>query len=189
MPLGTVLIGVDTAQVSAFSEKIAGLSAEKLAAVGRNAVNSQIDIAQTQAKQAMSGIQLNGEYIASQFRVSKAQGGAAYASLTSAADAVSLLKYPNRQLKRTGAGKKLPNAGVAIIVADGGILDHGFYMTAKSGPGIFTRGKDGSIRKRYGPSVYQLFNKFLVTSETDIEKDLLANYTARLDSAVSETFK
>ena len=69
-------------------------------------------------------------------------------------------------------------------------FDYGFTQTLLNGngTGLFLRGKDGSVRHAYGPSVYQTFRKHITTNADKIADRLAGELTARLDDTLNKVF-
>lgn len=62
-----------------------------------------------------------------------------------------------------------------------------FTMPLKNGngEGVFRR-ENGAVKHLYGPSVYQVFRRYITTNETAIGDDLRDEYVRRLDLKIQE---
>lgn len=89
--------------------------------------------------------------------------------------------------------------GVMVQVKRGGgdqHIERGFMLPLKAGKeaggngfGVFARSKDGTIKHRYGPSVYQTFRRYINENETAIADSLRDEFTGKVESKLREVFK
>lgn len=108
--------------------------------------------------------------------------------------------------RRTGdqfANRNIPanmkSRGIAAQVKRSGpegVIDRGFVMPLKRGReaggngfGVFARSKDGTIKHRYGPSVYQTFRRYIQDDEPNISASLQDEFTSRLDEKLKDLMR
>lgn len=84
-------------------------------------------------------------------------------------------------------------AGVSVDVNRKGdkTIRTAFTMPLKNGNGIgvFKSQTGGRLKPLYGPSVYQVFRRYITTNETAIGDDLRDEYVRRLDLKIQEILR
>lgn len=160
---------------------------ERIAAVSISTVN--LVAASTIAKTVISSseqVNVPKDYVQSHFTQVDATLSEPFAIITASDSPRSLVKYTPVQLSKPassyakggGVGKVRPGYradGVSVNVKSGaahGVLQHGFFMVTNSGLGIYTRSANGQIKKRFGPSVDQIFKANLESTKSDVENEL-----------------
>lgn len=196
---------LDATQVLKLGERLAQLSGEEIGKASVTALNEVIDRTYELARDKMiAGINLDDQYLRRRMTVAPATPGKPVASITAsgARNAVTVLgRYdakpvivannkgrPGKGNKRLGIPPGQKQAGVTVEVTRGapsdGFVPRGFLLPLNrgteaggNGMGVFARTKDGKLRHRYGPSVYQLFAyqvERIVNDVTDDMEDTLA---------------
>lgn len=196
---------IDATQVQKLGERLAQASGEEIGQASVTALNDVLDRTYDLARDKMiAGINLEDQYLRRRMSVSHATPAKPVASITAsgARNAVTVLgRYDAKPVivtnnkGRPGKGNKrlaIPSGqkqgGVTVEVTRGNVSDgfvpRGFLLTLNrgteaggNGMGVFARTKDGKLRHRYGPSVYQLFAyqvEHILNDVTDDLEDTLA---------------
>jgi len=174
-------IEVNISAIESLAGRLAGLSAEGIGTTVMRVVNNVIDDTYDMSRQRMNaGINLEDAYLRQRMTVAHAT------SPSNTQATITVDGTPNRMTRlarydpvqimvpsKKGGEKR---GGVSVEVTRGSRKDMqwGFFKTLKSGNGLglFTRDKDGNVKHRYGPSVYQLFNHYLLVNQGEIEMNL-----------------
>ena len=196
---------IDATQVQKLGERLAQASGEEIGQASVTALNDVLDRTYDLARDKMiAGINLDDQYLRRRMSVSPATPAKPVASITAsgARNAVTVLgRYDAKPVivtnnkGRPGKGNKrlaIPSGqkqgGVTVEVTRGNVSDgfvpRGFLLPLNrgteaggNGMGVFARAKDGKLRHRYGPSVYQLFAyqvEHILNDVTDDLEDTLA---------------
>lgn len=196
---------IDATQVQKLGERLAQASGEEIGQASVTALNDVLDRTYDLARDKMiAGINLEDQYLRRRMSVSHATPAKPVASITAsgARNAVTVLgRYDAKPVivtnnkGRPGKGNKrlaIPSGqkqgGVTVEVTRGNVSDgfvpRGFLLPLNrgteaggNGMGVFARTKDGKLRHRYGPSVYQLFAyqvEHILNDVTDDLEDTLA---------------
>lgn len=196
---------IDATQVQKLGERLAQASGEEIGQASVTALNDVLDRTYDLARDKMiAGINLDDQYLRRRMSVSHATPAKPVASITAsgARNAVTVLgRYDAKPVivtnnkGRPGKGNKrlaIPSGqkqgGVTVEVTkgnvSGGFVPRGFLLPLNrgteaggNGMGVFARTKDGKLRHRYGPSVYQLFAyqvEHILNDVTDDLEDTLA---------------
>ena len=196
---------IDATQVQKLGERLAQASGEEIGQASVTALNDVLDRTYDLARDRMiAGINLDDQYLRRRMSVSRATPAKPVASITAsgARNAVTVLgRYDAKPVivtnnkGRPGKGNKrlaIPSGqkqgGVTVEVTRGNVSDgfvpRGFLLPLNrgteaggNGMGVFARTKDGKLRHRYGPSVYQLFAyqvEHILNDVTDDLEDTLA---------------
>lgn len=193
---------LDTQQVAGLAKRLAEVSGEEIGRASVTALNEVVDRTYTLARDRMiAGINLDDPYLRRRMRVEHATPGKPEASITADGsrsatttlgryDAQPVLVATKSQAKAGVAGpRKLPipfgqkQAGVTVEVTRGqpsdAFVPRGFLLPLRRGTeaggngfGVFARTRDGKLRHRYGPSVYQLFAYQVGQIINDVSDDL-----------------
>jgi len=182
----------NTSQLDALAEKIG--QAVDGGAIERGSVRGVNEVLDrtydTSRKRMNAGINLDDQYISRKLTVEHATT-VPRGTITAAGDLTVLGRYSPKILlkpvkhpakskgdRSRGIPPGLKATGVSVQVSRGVAkpIEHGFLMPLRGGNGIgvFTRGTDGKVRHRYGPSVYQLFRATVDELTPEIEDDLEA---------------
>lgn len=160
---------------------------ERISAVSISTINQVAATTITRTViSASEQVNIPKDYARSHFTQVDATESEPFAVITASDTPRSLVKFTPVQLsvpassyaKGGGAGKVRPGyraAGVSVNVKSGaapGVLQHGFFMTTNSGLGIYTRSANGQIKKRFGPSVEQIFKANIESTKADVENEL-----------------
>lgn len=194
----------DTSQLDALAEKIGKTIDDDVMLRGSiRGVNEVLDRTYDTARKRMNaGIALDDQYIARKLTVEHAVS-TPRGTITAAGDLTVLgryspklilkpVKHPGRSKgdKSRGIPPGLKAAGVTVQVSRSAAkpIPHGFLMplSGGNGLGVFTRGANGKVTHRYGPSVYQLFRATIPEIASAVEDDLEATAT---DAVVYEVEK
>jgi hypothetical protein len=196
---------IDATQVQKLGERLAKATGEEIGKASVTALNEVVDRTYELARDKMiAGINLDDQYLRRRMSVSPATPAKPVASITAsgARNAVTVLgRYDAKPVivtnnkGRPGKGNKrlaIPSGqkqgGVTVEVTRGNVSDgfvpRGFLLPLNrgteaggNGMGVFARTKDGKLRHRYGPSVYQLFAyqvEHILNDVTDDLEDTLA---------------
>lgn len=172
------------------------------------AVNKVADRAYNQARQRMGEtVNLDDTYIRRKLAITNATDRPR-ATITAAGDNVVLGRYnpklrlrPVRDLARAkGSAKRgiapgLTGGGVSVEVKRGrpAVLETGFLLPLRrgneaggNGMGVFTRDKQGRVKHRYGPSVYQIFSSMTRDILEEVQDDLQETVLREMDAAIEK---
>lgn len=105
-------------------------------------------------------------------------------------------KWPGWTYRRGDESRGIPEnakaAGVSVDVNRKGAktIKTAFTMPLKNGNGTGTfRRENGALKHLYGPSVYQVFRRYITTNEQTISDTLQDEYMEQLDATLQEVFK
>ena len=191
---------IDASQVVKLGERLAQASGEEIGRASVTALNEVVDRTYELARDKMiAGINLTDDYLRRRMTLQHATPGKPVASITAsgARNATTVLgRYDAKPVivannkGRPGKGNKalgIPpgqkQAGVTVEVTRGktsdGFVPRGFLLPLNrgteaggNGMGVFARSRDGKLRHRYGPSVYQLFAYQVERIVNDVTEDL-----------------
>ena len=198
---------IDATQVEKLGKRLAEATGEEIGRASVTALNEVVDRTYELARDKMvAGINLDDQYLRRRMTVARATPGKPVASITASGarkDMSVLGRFDAKPVlvankKKNNAGmvgpRKLPfpagqkQAGVTVEVTRGNVSDgfvpRGFLLPLNKGTeaggnglGVFARSRDGKLRHRYGPSVYQLFAyqvEHILNDVTDDLEDTLA---------------
>ena len=105
-------------------------------------------------------------------------------------------KWPGWTYRKGDASRGIDEddkaAGVSVDVNRKGdkTIRTAFTVPLKNGNGEgFFRRENGRVKHLYGPSVYQVFRRYITTNETAIGDDLRDEYVRRLDLKIQEILR
>lgn len=210
-------IKIDAAQVVKLGERLAQVSGEEIGRASVTALNEVVDRTYELARDKMiAGINLTDDYLRRRMTLQHATPGKPVASITAsgARNATTVLgRYDAKPVivannkGRPGKGNKalgIPpgqkQAGVTVEVTRGNVSDgfvpRGFLLPLNrgteaggNGMGVFARTKDGKLRHRYGPSVYQLFAYQVERIVNDVADDLEDTLAEQVDLALQKAIE
>ena len=205
---------IDASQVVKLGERLAQASGEEIGRASVTALNEVVDRTYELARDKMiAGINLTDDYLRRRMTVAHATPGKPVASITAsgARNATTVLgRYDAKPVivannkGRPGKGNKalgIPpgqkQAGVTVEVTRGktsdGFVPRGFLLPLNrgteaggNGMGVFARSRDGKLRHRYGPSVYQLFAYQVERIVNDVTDDLEDTLAEQVDLALQK---
>ncbi|AXY83372.1 hypothetical protein [Acidovorax phage ACPWH] len=204
---------IDASKVEELSGRLSEISGYEIGKASVGALNEVVDRTYELARDRMTaGINLDDAYLRRRMSVEHATSSRPEASITAsgARGAMTTLgRYsPNPVLvnTKTGKGKGNPRlgipagqkqAGVTVEVIRGqrndGFVPRGFLLPLRRGAedggngfGVFARTRDGKLRHRYGPSVYQLFAYQAARFTDEVTDDLEATLVERVAQAVQK---
>ena len=208
---------IDASQVVKLGERLAQASGEEIGRASVTALNEVVDRTYELARDKMiAGINLSDDYLRRRMTVAHATPGKPVASITAsgARNATTVLgRYDAKPVivannkGRPGKGNKalgIPSgqkqAGVTVEVTRGNVSDgfvpRGFLLPLNrgteaggNGMGVFARTKDGKLRHRYGPSVYQLFAYQVERIVNDVTDDLEDTLAEQVDLALQKAIE
>ena len=193
----TLALKIDTRQVEAFRDRLAEVSGEEIGRASVTALNEVVDRAYELSRERMiAGINLSDDYLRRRMRVEHATKGKPVASITAsgARDDMTVLgrfdakprAVPTKTQRPAGPrrvpvqpGQKQASVTVSVTKGNADFIERGFMLPLNrgteaggNGMGVFARSRDGKLRHRYGPSVYQLFAYQAQTVSYAAEEDL-----------------
>ena len=208
---------IDASQVVKLGERLAQASGEEIGRASVTALNEVVDRTYELARDKMiAGINLTDDYLRRRMTVAHATPGKPVASITAsgARNATTVLgRYDAKPVivtnnkGRPGKGNKalgIPpgqkQAGVTVEVTRGqtsdGFVPRGFLLPLNrgteaggNGMGVFARSRDGKLRHRYGPSVYQLFAYQVERIVNDVTDDLEDTLAEQVDLALQKAIE
>ena len=208
---------IDASQVVKLGERLAQASGEEIGHASVTALNEVVDRTYELARDKMiAGINLTDDYLRRRMTVAHATPGKPVASITAsgARNATTVLgRYDAKPVivannkGRPGKGNKalgIPpgqkQAGVTVEVTRGqtsdGFVPRGFLLPLNrgteaggNGMGVFARSRDGKLRHRYGPSVYQLFAYQVERIVNDVTDDLEDTLAEQVDLALQKAIE
>lgn len=208
---------IDASQVVKLGERLAQASGEEIGRASVTALNEVVDRTYELARDKMiAGINLTDDYLRRRMTLQHATPGKPVASITAsgARNATTVLgRYDAKPVivannkGRPGKGNKalgIPpgqkQAGVTVEVTRGNVSDgfvpRGFLLPLNrgteaggNGMGVFARTKDGKLRHRYGPSVYQLFAYQVERIVNDVADDLEDTLAEQVDLALQKAIE
>jgi len=215
----TANVKFDVQEVERLAKDLSKLSGEEIGKASVTALNEVIDRTYELSRDKMiSGINLSDDYLRRRMTVASATPAKPVASITAsgARKAMSVLgRFDAKPVlvankKKTNTGmvgpRKLPfpagqrQAGVTVEVTRGDVSDgfvpRGFLLPLKKGTeaggnglGVFARTKEGKLRHRYGPSVYQLFAYQVEHILNDVTDDLEDTLTEQVALAMQKAIE
>ena len=208
---------IDASQVVKLGERLAQASGEEIGRASVTALNEVVDRTYELARDKMiAGINLTDDYLRRRMTLQHATPGKPVASITAsgARNATTVLgRYDAKPVivannkGRPGKGNKalgIPpgqkQAGVTVEVTRGKTSDsfvpRGFLLPLNrgteaggNGMGVFARSRDGKLRHRYGPSVYQLFAYQVERIVNDVTDDLEDTLAEQVDLALQKAIE
>lgn len=208
---------IDASQVVKLGERLAQANGEEIGRASVTALNEVVDRTYELARDKMiAGINLTDDYLRRRMTLQHATPGKPVASITAsgARNATTVLgRYDAKPVivvnnkGRPGKGNKalgIPpgqkQAGVTVEVTRGNVSDgfvpRGFLLPLNrgteaggNGMGVFARTKDGKLRHRYGPSVYQLFAYQVERIVNDVTDDLEDTLAEQVDLALQKAIE
>lgn len=207
---------LDTTQLEKLGDRLARATGEEIGQATVTSLNEVVDRTYDLARDRMiAGINLDDQYLRRRMTVKHATPGRPVAEITAsgARNALTVLgRFDPRPVlvptkrERTGASgpRKLPipfgmkQNGVLVEVRrnDLGDVEKGFLLPLRrgneaggNGLGVFTRSRDGKLRNRYGPSVYQLFAHQVQGIVDDVTDDLEDTLAAQVDLALQKAIE
>lgn len=208
---------IDASQVVKLGERLSQASGEEIGRASVTALNEVVDRTYELARDKMiAGINLTDDYLRRRMTLQHATPGKPVASITAsgARNATTVLgRYDAKPVivannkGRPGKGNKalgIPpgqkQAGVTVEVTRGNVSDgfvpRGFLLPLNrgteaggNGMGVFARTKDGKLRHRYGPSVYQLFAYQVERIVNDVTDDLEDTLAEQVDLALQKAIE
>lgn len=208
---------IDASQIVKLGERLAQVSGEEIGRASVTALNEVVDRTYELARDKMiAGINLTDDYLRRRMTLQHATPGKPVASITAsgARNATTVLgRYDAKPVivannkGRPGKGNKalgIPpgqkQAGVTVEVTRGNVSDgfvpRGFLLPLNrgteaggNGMGVFARTKDGKLRHRYGPSVYQLFAYQVERIVNDVTDDLEDTLAEQVDLALQKAIE
>ncbi|MGF2525737.1 phage tail protein [Ralstonia pseudosolanacearum] len=208
---------IDASQVVKLGERLAQASGEEIGRASVTALNEVVDRTYDLARDRMiAGINLSDDYLRRRMTFQRATPGKPVASITASGarnattvlgcyDAKPVIVANNKG--RPGKGNKalgIPSGqkqvGVTVEVTRGqtsdGFVPRGFLLPLNRGTesggngfGVFARSRDGKLRHRYGPSVYQLFAYQVERIVNDVTDDLEDTLAAQVDLALQKAIE
>lgn len=150
----------------------------------------------TSKELTIAKVNLSSARVDDHYKLEAATNENTFATITASGRGVSLVDFNPRVLvSRASAkakGRKLgavpPGGKLAGLTVDvksagsAGFLSHGFLLVVKSGLGVFTRSTTGKIKKRYGPSEDQVFNKIIPEITPQVLADLETQALKTIDN-------
>lgn len=209
----TLALNIDTRELDTLRDRLGEMTGEEIGRVTVTALNGVVDRAYELARERMiAGINLSDDYLRRRMRVEHATKGKPVASITASGarnDMTVLGRFDAKpravptKTQRPDGPRRVPvqpgqkQAGVTVSVTKGNtdFIERGFMLPLKRGTeaggngfGVFARSRDGTLKHRYGPSVYQLFAYQAQTvsyaAEEDLEETLIEQVTEVLQKAI-----
>lgn len=205
---------IDATQVDKLGARLAKVSGEEIGRASVNTLNEVVDRTYDLARDKMiAGINLDDQYLRRRMTVEHATSGRPTASITASGSSTTVLgRYDAKPVivankKKSNAGLSGPRrgpvpfgqkqAGVTVEVTRGNVSDgfvpRGFLLPLKrgteaggNGMGVFARTRDGKLRHRYGPSVYQLFAYQVERIVNDVTDDLEDTLVQQVELAMQK---
>ena len=202
----TLALKIDTRELDTLRDRLGEMTGEEIGRATVTALNGVVDRAYELSRERMiAGINLSDDYLRRRMRVEHATKGKPVASITAsgARDDMTVLgrfdakpRAVPTKTQRPAGPRRVPvqpgqkQAGVTVSVTKGNadFIERGFMLPLKRGKeaggngfGVFARSRDGTLKHRYGPSVYQLFAYQAQTvsyaAEEDLEETLIEQVT------------
>lgn len=198
----TLALKIDTRELDTLRDRLGEMTGEEIGRATVTALNGVVDRAYELSRERMNaGINLSDEYLRRRMRVEHATKGKPVASITAsgARDDLTVLSrfdakpvlVPNKTKLNAGMvgarrgiappGQKQAGVKVAVTRGNEDFIERGFMLPLNKGKerggngyGVFARSRDGTLKHRYGPSVYQLFAYQAQTVSYAAEEDLEA---------------
>lgn len=208
-------IKFDTSDVARLGQTLGDITGAGLAVATVTALNAVVDRTYDLSRDRITtGINLSDDYLRRRMSVERATASKPVASITASGarnDMTVLGRFnarpnvvPNRAPgKRKGFGALgiqpgSKQQGVTVEVRRGAdaSVDRGFLLPLNKGTesggngfGVFARTKDGRLRHRYGPSVYQLFSYQIPRITDEVADDLEETLLAQVDEQMQRAFE
>lgn len=186
---------IDVSDIEGLADKLAKLTPEAVGGLMVDAINQVANNTYALARKTMlGGINLTDDYVQRKMQVVPATAAKPEASIVAfggrgfttrlshygAMQQTKSVKYSKRsrgnQPLGIPAGSKSAGVSVEVVTGARKTLQYGFRMPGKKDTEgnllLFTRNKEGKIRSRSGPSVYQLFRIAAGTIEDRVYGDL-----------------
>ena len=202
----TLALKIDTRELDTLRDRLGEMTGEEIGRATVTALNGVVDRAYELSRERMiAGINLSDDYLRRRMRVEHATKGKPVASITAsgARDDMTVLgrfdakpRAVPTKTQRPAGPRRVPvqpgqkQAGVTVSVTKGNadFIERGFMLPLRRGTqaggngyGVFARSRDGTLKHRYGPSVYQLFAYQVQTvsyaAEEDLEETLIEQVT------------
>ena len=203
----TLALKIDTRELDTLRDRLGEMTGEEIGRATVTALNGVVDRAYELSRERMiAGINLSDDYLRRRMRVEHATKGKPVASITAsgARDDMTVLgrfdakpRAVPTKTQRPAGPRRVPvqpgqkQSGVTVSVTKGNadfIVERGFMLPLRRGTqaggngyGVFARSRDGTLKHRYGPSVYQLFAYQAQTvsyaAEEDLEETLIEQVT------------
>ena len=202
----TLALKIDTHELDTLRDRLGEMTGEEIGRATVTALNGVVDRAYELSRERMiAGINLSDDYLRRRMRVEHATKGKPVASITAsgARDDMTVLgrfdakpRAVPTKTQRPAGPRRVPvqpgqkQAGVTVSVTKGNadFIERGFMLPLRRGTqaggngyGVFARSRDGTLKHRYGPSVYQLFAYQAQTvsyaAEEDLEETLIEQVT------------
>ena len=199
-------LNIDTRELDTLRDRLGEMTGEEIGRATVTALNGVVDRAYELARERMiAGINLSDDYLRRRMRVEHATKGKPVASITAsgARDDMTVLgrfdakpRAVPTKTQRPAGPRRVPvqpgqkQAGVTVSVTKGNsdFIERGFMLPLRRGTqaggngyGVFARSRDGTLKHRYGPSVYQLFayqaQTISYAAEEDLEETLIEQVT------------
>lgn len=203
--MATKALTVDARQLEAFANGLESAAGEALGKQVVTALNDVVDRTYDLARNRINaGINLTDDYVRRKISVRHATPGRPVAEIVAPGDKsanvplrnydAQMLLAPSKKPAGLQGPRRMPvpfgkkQRGVTVQVTKGNqtTLERGFMLPLRRGTeaggnglGVFLRTKDGRLRHRYGPAVYQLFKHqieetpFVSEVEDDLEATLV----------------
>ena len=193
----TLALKIDTRELDTLRDRLGEMTGEEIGRATVTALNGVVDRAYELSRERMiAGINLSDDYLRRRMRVEHATKGKPVASITASGarnDMTVLGRFDAKpravptKTQRPAGPRRVPvqpgqkQAGVTVSVTKGNadFIERGFMLPLKRGTeaggngfGVFARSRDGTLKHRYGPSVYQLFAYQAQTVSYAAEEDL-----------------
>ena len=208
-------IKFDTSDVARLGQTLGDITGAGLAVATVTALNAVVDRTYDLARDRITtGINLSDEYLRRRMSVERATASKPVASITASGarnDMTVLGRFnarpniePNsapgkrKGFRALGIQPGAKQQGVTVEVRRGAeaSVDRGFLMPLNKGTesggngfGVFARTKDGRLRHRYGPSVYQLFSYQIPRITDEVTDDLEETLLAQVDEQMQRAFE
>ena len=202
----TLALKIDTRELDTLRDRLGEMTGEEIGRATVTALNGVVDRAYELSRERMiAGINLSDDYLRRRMRVEHATKGKPVASITAsgARDDMTVLgrfdakprAVPTKTQRAAGPrrvpvqpGQKQTNVTVSVTKGNADFIERGFMLPLRRGTqaggngyGVFARSRDGTLKHRYGPSVYQLFAYQVQTvsyaAEEDLEETLIEQVT------------
>ena len=193
----TLALKIDTRELDTLRDRLGEMTGDEIGRATVTALNGVVDRAYELSRERMiAGINLSDDYLRRRMRVEHATKGKPVASITASGarnDMTVLGRFDAKpravptKTQRPAGPRRVPvqpgqkQAGVTVSVTKGNadFIERGFMLPLKRGTeaggngfGVFARSRDGTLKHRYGPSVYQLFAYQAQTVSYAAEEDL-----------------
>ena len=208
-------IKFDTSDVERLGQTLGDITGAGLALATVTALNAVVDRTYDLSRDRITtGINLSDDYLRRRMSVERATASKPVASITASGarnDMTVLGRFnarpniePNsapgkrKGFRALGIQPGAKQQGVTVEVRRGAdaSVDRGFLLPLNKGTesggngfGVFARTKDGRLRHRYGPSVYQLFSYQIPRITDEVTDDLEETLLAQVDEQMQRAFE